>query len=192
MRSSSPARSSSSAKRTRPSSRRASRRRSSSPGTPRGRVVQRRAREGRARMRVGRFVLAVALLVCLARAARGAAVRVLSGPGAATAVMVDAMPDTSIEDRTPGAKPAAGPQGPASTGETFTGELTIFLRGLAVSRPAAIEVADPVVSAVRLFPETDGTTVTVFIRQPVTYSVASPSATGEIRTELRSKTRRLQ
>jgi len=123
--------------------------------------------------------------------APGAEVRVLSGPGAATTVTVAAEPGVTIEDRTPGAKPAGAPSGPASTGETFTGDITLLLSGFTVPRPAAIEVADPVVSTVRLFPEPGGTTVTVFVRQPVTYSVSRPSALGEIRIEVRTKTRPL-
>src|SRR5205823_6661766 len=102
-----------------------------------------------------------------------------------------AEPGITIADRTPGAKPAGAPSGPASTGETFTGDITLFLSGFTVPRPAAIEVADPVVSTVRLFPEPGGTTVTVFVRQPVTYSVSRPSALGEIRIEVRTKTRPL-
>src|SRR5207253_1267998 len=83
-----------------------------------------------------------------------------------------------------GAKPAAGPRGPASAGETFTGELTVFLADFNVPRPAAIEVDDPVVSTVRLFPETGGTIVSIFVRQPVTYSISRPSAIGEITFDL--------
>jgi LPS-assembly protein len=136
--------------------------------------------------------LAIGLTLVLGGTATwGAEVRVLSGPGAATTVTIGAVPGVEIEDRTPGAKPVAQPSGPASTGETFTGELTLLLRGFMVPRPAAIEVADPVVSAVRLFPEAGATTATVFVRQPVTYSVSRPSPSGEVRVELRSKTRPL-
>src|SRR5439155_1064242 len=122
-----------------------------------------------------------------------AEVRVLSGSGpqAPTTVTVRAEPETGIEDRTPGAKPAVGPRGPASAGETFTGELTIFLGDYRVPRPAAIDVDDPVVSTVRLFPEADGTTVSIFVRQPVTYSVSRPSGIGDITIELRGRTRAL-
>ncbi|HLY37691.1 MAG TPA: LPS assembly protein LptD, partial [Candidatus Binatia bacterium] len=94
-------------------------------------------------------------------------------------------------DRTPGAKPATAPGGAASSGETFTGELTLLLRGFTLERPAAIEVADPLVTSVRLFPEPDGATVTVFVRQPVTYTVARPSGAGDVRIELHGKTRSL-
>ncbi len=148
-------------------------------------------------MRAGRlrgWTGGAALVLALARplvAAEELEVRVLSGAGPqpVSTVTLRARPDVAIEDRTTGAKPAAERRGPASTGETFTGELTLFLPGFAVSRPAAIEVGDPVVSAVRLFPEAGGTTVTLFVRQPVTYSVSRPSAIGEIRIELRGKTR---
>src|SRR5439155_307504 len=109
--------------------------------------------------------------------------------GSARGLRALAGPGVTIEDRTPGAKPAGAPSGPASTGETFTGDITLLLSGFTVPRPAAIEVADPVVSTVRLFPEPGGTTVTVFVRQPVTYSVSRPSALGEIRIEVRTKTR---
>jgi len=144
---------------------------------------------GRVARRATGLALGITLVAVAGTPGWGAEVRVLSGPPPLTTVTVESVPDVVIEDRTPGAKPAATPQGPASVGETFTGELTVFLRGFAVSRPAAIDVSDPVVSAVRLFPETGGTTVTVFVRQPVTYSVSRPSAVGEIRMELRAKTR---
>src|SRR6266403_5059841 len=145
-------------------------------------------RAGRAVRHARRFALGLPLVRLAAPAAE---VRVLSGPGAATTVTVAAGPGITIADRTPGAKPAGAPSGPASTGETFTGDITLFLSGFTVPRPAAIEVADPVVSTVRLFPEPGGTTVTVFVRQPVTYSVSRPSALGEIRIEVRTKTRPL-
>ncbi len=140
---------------------------------------------------VSALALGLPLVIAAAGAAPAAEVRVLSGPGAATTVTVAAEPGITIEDRTPGAKPAGAPSGPASTGETFTGDITLFLSGFTVPRPAAIEVADPVVSTVRLFPEPGGTTVTVFVRQPVTYSVSRPSALGEVRIEVRTKTRPL-
>ena len=149
-------------------------------------------RAGRALRYAGGLALGIALF---ARAADrpSAEVRVLSGAGpqAPTTVTVRAEPETRIEDRTPGAKPAAGPRGPASAGETFTGELTVFLADFNVPRPAAIEVDDPVVSTVRLFPETGGTIVSIFVRQPVTYSISRPSAIGEITFDLRSRTRPL-
>lgn len=145
----------------------------------------------------GGWVSGAALAVALAlgpdaRAAEWAEVRVLSGsPGQATGTTVTlrARPDVEIEDRTTGARPATKASGPASTGETFTGEMTLFLRGYTIPRPASIEVDDPVVSAVRLFPETSGTTATVFVRQPVMYVVSRPSAIGEVRIDLRSRTR---
>ncbi len=140
---------------------------------------------------VSAFALGLPLVLVAAAPAPAAEVRVLSGPGAATTVTVAAEPGVTIEDRTPGAKPAGAPSGPASTGETFTGDITLRLSGFTVPRPAAIEVADPVVSTVRLFPEPGGTTVTVFVRQPVTYSVSRPSALGEIRIEVRTRTRPL-
>jgi len=149
-------------------------------------------RAARALRYAGGLALGIALF---ARAADrpSAEVRVLSGAGpqAPTTVTVRAEPETRIEDRTPGAKPAAGPRGPASAGETFTGELTVFLADFNVPRPAAIEVDDPVVSTVRLFPETGGTIVSIFVRQPVTYSISRPSAIGEITFDLRSRTRPL-
>ena len=149
-------------------------------------------RAGRAARWAGGFALGIALF---ARAAEppSAEVRVLSGSGpqAPTTVTVRAEPETRIEDRTPGAKPAAGPRGPASAGETFTGELTLFLGDYRVPRPAAIDVDDPVVSTVRLFPEAGGTAVSIFVRQPVTYSVSRPSGIGDITIELRSRTRAL-
>ena len=64
-----------------------------------------------------------------------AEIRVVSTPPPqpTTSVVVRARPDTVIEDRTVGAKPSAAGQGPASTGETFQNEITIFLRDFQVS-----------------------------------------------------------
>jgi hypothetical protein len=133
------------------------------------------------------------VLVVLGTATRvpAAEIRVLSTPGAATTVSIAATPSVTIEDRTPGAKPATATGGPASSGETFTGELTLLLRGFSLARPAAIDVSDPLVTSVRLFPEPDGATVTVFVRQPVTYTVARPTGAGDVRIELHGKTRGL-
>ncbi|TMB22526.1 MAG: hypothetical protein E6J59_03740, partial [Deltaproteobacteria bacterium] len=74
-------------------------------------------------------VVGSTLVLVAAAAAPAAEVRVLSGPGAASTVTVGAEPGVAIEDRTPGAKPAGAPSGPASSGETFTGEITLFLSG---------------------------------------------------------------
>jgi lipopolysaccharide assembly outer membrane protein LptD (OstA) len=134
------------------------------------------------------FVLAVC--VAGARAESPIEVRVDSPRPGTTTITLRAAPDTVVEDRTAGANPAAA-KGPASAGETFTGELTLFLGGTTVPRPGAIEVADPLISTVRLFPDPGGTTVAVFVRQPVTYSVTRPSAIGEIVIELHSKSRTL-
>ena len=98
-----------------------------------------------------------------------------------------ARPDTAIEDRTVGAKPSAAGQGPASTGETFQNEITVFLRDFAVSKAAAVEIADPLVSTVRVLPEATGTTVVVFVRQPVTYTVARPTGVGDVVISLRGR-----
>lgn len=135
--------------------------------------------------------LIVLLFAVVATAAHGAEVRVLSGPGAASTITIGTAPDVRVEDRTPGAQPAAAEQGPASKGQTFTGEITLWLPGFSVARAAAVDVNDPVVSTVRLFPEEGGTVVTVFVRQPVTYSVSRPSAAGDIRVEVRGRTRGL-
>ena len=143
-------------------------------------------------LRVTCIAVALALVSGTARAEPAAQVRVLSGPAAPTVVTVRASPDVRIEDRTPGANPNAAARGPASSGETFTGELTLFLRGTFVSREAVVEVGDALVSAVRLFPEEGGTTILVFVRQPVTYAVSRPSALGEIAIEVRGRTRPLQ
>src|SRR5262245_23332421 len=72
-----------------------------------------------------------------------AEVRVRSTPAPlpTTTITVRATPDTVVEDRTVGAKPAAEGQGMASSGDTFRDEIRVFLRGLATSRPAAIEVS---------------------------------------------------
>lgn len=119
-------------------------------------------------------------------------VRVLSTPGVlpATRVALRAGPDTRIDDRTVGARPAGRDQrGMASTGNTFAGEITLFVRGTTLARPSAIEVGDPLVSAVRLFPEPGGTLVVVFVRRPVGYTVSRPSASGEITLTLKARAR---
>ena len=146
-------------------------------------------------MRVGWAVgalLLCALSVTTARGADVAEVRVLSGAGVAptSTVHVRTGRDATIEDRTPGAKKATQRTGPASTGETFAGEVTLFVPTLHLARPTSIEVDDPVVSAVRLFPEGDGALIEVFVRQPVTYTVSRPSAAGEVELDLVSKARR--
>jgi LPS-assembly protein len=147
-------------------------------------------------MRAGRrarWALGCALYLALAAADARAAdrpgldVRVLSGPAPTTTVTLVADPQAQIEDRTPGAQPAVGPRGPVSAGRTFTGELTLFLRDVRTARETLVEVNDPVVSAVRVLPEAAGTTVVVFIRQPVTYTVSRPSPLGEVRIELRGR-----
>jgi lipopolysaccharide assembly outer membrane protein LptD (OstA) len=137
-------------------------------------------------------VLSAVLLGCrLACAAEPmpAEVRVVSTPPPqpTTSVVVRARPDTVIEDRTVGAKPSTAEQGPASTGETFQNEITVFLRDFQVSKPTAVEIADPVVSTVRVLPEATGTTVVVFIRQPVTYTVSRPSGIGDVVISLRTR-----
>ena len=141
--------------------------------------------------RVVRGASGLVLMLAFVRVVWGAEdraeVRVLSGPGAASAITVHAAPEVAIEDRTAGAHPSADRRGPASVGETFTGEISLLLRGFTVSRPSAIDVGDVVVSAVRLFPESGGTTVSVFVRQPVTYTVSRPSAIGDIRIEVRAR-----
>jgi lipopolysaccharide assembly outer membrane protein LptD (OstA) len=146
-------------------------------------------RDAGARARGQRLI--ILLLAVVASVAHGAEVRVLSGPGAASTITVGTAPDARVVDRTPGAEPAAAEQGPASKGQTFTGEITLWLSGFSVPRAAAVDVNDPVVSAVRLFPEETGTLITIFVRQPVTYSVSRPSAAGDIRVEVHGRTRGL-
>ena len=137
-------------------------------------------------------VLSAVLLGCrvaCAADAMPAEVRVVSTPPPqpTTSVSIRARPDTVIEDRTVGAKPAVAGQGPASTGETFQNEITVFLRDFAVSKAAAVEIADPLVSTVRVLPEATGTTVVVFVRQPVTYTVARPTGVGDVVISLRGR-----
>ncbi len=118
-------------------------------------------------------------------------VRVSSEGDAVTTVVIRARPKVAVEDRTPGAKPATSGQGAASTGTTFSGELNVFLRGFSHARSVAVDVGDALVSVVRLNPEEDGTTVGVFVRQPVDYTVTRPSPLGDVRIEMRSRRRPL-
>ena len=107
-------------------------------------------------------------------------VRVLSATSGTSVVTVRATPAAAIEDRTPGSKPVSDAQGPAAKGKTFADEVTLFLGGFVVSRAASIDVDDPLVSTVRLLPESGGTTIVVFVRQPVNYTVARPSSIGDV------------
>ena len=119
-----------------------------------------------------------------------AEVRVRSTPGPMPSTSIDlrATPSARVEDRTPGAKPGAAGQGAASSGETFTDEITLWIAGFVAARSASVEVGDDLVSAVRLFPEAAGTTVVVFVRQPVSYTVAPPTGLGQIALVLRART----
>lgn len=140
----------------------------------------------------GGGVLGLVLLSCglaLGAEPMPAEVRVRSTPAPlpTTTITVRATPDTVVEDRTVGARPATDGQGMASTGDTFRDEVRLFLRGLATSRPAAVEVSDDLVSMVRVLPEEAGTTVIVFVRQPLTYTVTRPSAAGEIVIALKGR-----
>src|SRR5262249_55028174 len=66
-------------------------------------------------------------------------------------------------------------------------EITVFLRDFQVSKATAGEVADPVVGTVRVLPEATGTTVVVFVRQPVTYTGSRPSGIGDVVISLRTR-----
>lgn len=142
-----------------------------------------------------RLGLAAGLLAAaVARAAEvqspspsSAEVRVLSLPGQPTYLTVQTTPNATIDDRTPGAHPAAG-GGAASVGETFTDEVTFVLHGSTTSREAEIDVSDALVSTVRLFPDPAGTKVDVFVRQPITYTIAPPTGTGAVVLTLRPRT----
>lgn len=114
-------------------------------------------------------------------------VRVLSAPRAPTVVTLQAVPEATIEDRTVGAHPAAGDKGPASMGETFSDEVTFVIRGATVARQASIDVEDALVSTVRLFPDPAGTQVVIFVRQPVSYAIGRPTATGALAVTLRPR-----
>jgi LPS-assembly protein len=118
-----------------------------------------------------------------------AEVRILStvGPAATTTVVVRAPIGTDVDDKTAGARPQASRQGPMSVGDTFQDEITLFMHDFVVQRPASIDVSDALASMVRLFPEGNGTTVVVFVRQPVSYTVSRPSALGEITITLRPR-----
>jgi lipopolysaccharide assembly outer membrane protein LptD (OstA) len=123
-----------------------------------------------------------------ATAASPAEVRVLSLPGQPTVLTIQTAPDAVVDDRTPGARAPADPRGAASVGETFTDEVTFVLRGPVAARPATVDVGDALVSTVRLFPDRAGTQVAIFVRQPVTYSIARPTASGAVAVTLRPRT----
>ncbi len=118
-----------------------------------------------------------------------AEVRVLSTgvPGPTTTITVRSAPDAVVEDQTVGARPAAPGQGPASMGDTFRDELRLLLRGTETPRPTAVEVSDDLVSSVRVQPEAMGTSVVIFVRQPVSYVIARPNAGGDVVITLRPR-----
>jgi LPS-assembly protein len=122
------------------------------------------------------------------RSTSPAEVRVMSLPGQPTVLTIQTTARARVDDRTPGAHPPVDGQGAASVGETFTDEVTFVLQGSTTSREAAVDVADALVSTVRLFPDPAGTKVAVFVRQPVTYSIAKPTATGAVVVTLRPRT----
>src|SRR5215470_17658328 len=74
-----------------------------------------------------------------------AEVRVMSLPGQPTVLTVQGTPNATIDDRTPGAHPAAEGQGAASTCETFSDEVTFIVHGPVPSRQTSIDVADALV-----------------------------------------------
>lgn len=146
---------------------------------------------GSGRRRTPSWVGVLLVAWCAATAAADTAgidVRLRSGVGAGTTVTLQTAPDARVLDRTPGAQKAAKGQGPASVGVTFTDEIALDLPGYVVGRTTLVDVHDALVSAVRVQPEEDGATVAIAVRQPVTYSVSRPSASGEITVELRPRT----
>jgi len=114
-------------------------------------------------------------------------VRSLPGLLPATDIVLRTRPEARVVDRTPGARPPVPGQGPASIGETFANEITVVLPEIAIARQTAIEVNDDLVSAIRVFPDAQGATVVVFVRQPVGYTVSRPSALGEVTIALRGR-----
>lgn len=130
----------------------------------------------------------VPVVLCLAGVARSedaasgvaAQVRVLSASGGVSVVTVRATPAVTIEDRTPGSKPVEDAHGPAARGKTFADEVALFLGGFTAPQRASVDVDDPLVSTVRLLPERGGTTVVVFVRQPVEYAVARADGLGDV------------
>jgi LPS-assembly protein len=112
----------------------------------------------------------------------------MSLPGQPTVLTIQTTSEATIDDRTPGAHPPADGLGAASVGETFSDEVSFVVRGPTPSRPSEIDVADALVSTVKMFPDRAGTQVTIFVRQPVTYSIARPTATGAIAVTLRPRT----
>lgn len=116
-------------------------------------------------------------------------VRSSTGPAATTEIVVRTTPAGRVEDRTPGAHPPREDQGPASVGDTFTGEIDLLLRGSPIEREGVIAVNDDLVADVRLFPEPLGTAVVVFVRRPVRYTVSRPSPLGDIMIVLQARGR---
>jgi LPS-assembly protein len=141
--------------------------------------------------RAVRLVIAAGLLATRLPAAADPVpveVRVSSGPGTPTVVTLQATPEATIEDRTPGAHPAPDATGPASVGETFSDEIRFVVRGVTIGRQGEVDVGDALVSAVRLFPDPAGAQVVVFVRQPVSYAIARPTGAGAIAVTLRPRT----
>lgn len=142
---------------------------------------------------LGAAVLVLGLLGSPRAAAEPVAATVIvrssAGIPATTEIVVRTAPSVVVEDRTPGAHPARDDQGPATVGDTFTGEIDLLLRGVTLGREGVIAVNDELVADIRLFPEAGGAAVVVFVRQPVRYTVSRPSALGEITIALRARGR---
>lgn len=118
-------------------------------------------------------------------------VRLRTGVAAGSTVTVQATAGVKLIDRTPGARPAAAKQGPASVGETFAEEIAIELPGYVVARPTVVDAHDALVSVVRIEPAGDHTTVAIAVRQPVSYTISRPSAFGEFSVEIKPRTTRV-
>ena len=115
-------------------------------------------------------------------------VQLRRGVAAGSNVVIQAAAGVRIIDHTPGARVPVPGQGPASLGDTFTEEITFELPGYVVTRPTIVDAGDAIVSVVRVQPLADHTTVTIAVRQPVSYSISRPSSLGEFTVELRPRT----
>jgi LPS-assembly protein len=132
------------------------------------------------------WLAAVALMVASA-AAGSVEIRVRSEaapPGTRVTIAVDGGPPRVV-DHTPHARPSSGEL--VSTGSAFADEITLELPDVPLARPLVIEVADDLVSEVRVQAAGAGSVVVVFVRRPVRYRVQHHGETATIEVVLEAR-----
>jgi LPS-assembly protein len=80
---------------------------------------------------------------------------------------------------------AVGPGQLISTGRTFAEEIRLYLPATSPTRAASVIVGDPLVSEVRVLRETVGSSLVIFVRQPVLYEVRRAAGGTRLRVRIR-------